>query len=111
MKTQAANKKRQATTGKQLPPQAGGSRSQRILQEALLENETMLACLVRKSPVGMFVLRNGKFIQVSETLADIFGYDRKEILQLEAFADLAAISSREKLQKLLSKTGRSNQDL
>ncbi len=63
--------------------------------EELRQSETRFRSLVEQSLVGIYIIRDGRFLYVNPRLAEMFGYDRpEEIVLSRTVAELVAPESR-----------------
>ncbi|WP_456382838.1 putative bifunctional diguanylate cyclase/phosphodiesterase [Hydrogenimonas sp.] len=53
---------------------------QRSIADGLLDSDEKFRALVEHAVVGIYILQNGKFSYVNERLAEIFGYERSELI-------------------------------
>lgn len=52
----------------------------RIFSDGILDGDEKFRALVEHSVVGIYIIVEGKFIYVNQRLAQIFGYDRNELI-------------------------------
>ncbi len=63
-------------------------------EEALRQSEAMFRSLVEQSLVGIYIIRDDRFLYVNPKMAEIFGHTRDELVFSKSVSDLVAPESR-----------------
>ncbi len=69
--------------------------ARKIAEEALQEAEAKYRSLVEESLVGVYIIQDGVFVYVNPRFAEIFGYEREELLELSPIETITAPGSRD----------------
>lgn len=74
----------------------------RMNQAALVEAEARYRGLVEESPVGVFIVQDGKLVYVNPRFADIFGYTVSQMVQTP-FEEYIRSTSRAKVSEVIGR--------
>lgn len=79
--------------------EAGVRREQQYAEAALKAAEYRFRVLVEHSLVGVYIIQDRRFVYVNPKMAEIFGYDRGDMLQLDSVLELVAPKDRERVRR------------
>ncbi|MGC2424023.1 MAG: ATP-binding protein [Nitrospirota bacterium] len=81
---------------------------QRENQESLRDFDEKLRALVEESPVGNFLVQDGRFVYVNNRLAQLFGYSKEELFALNDVSELVHPKDMEKAKQIFLALGSGN---
>lgn len=77
------------------------SEQKRMTELALIESEEKFRILVEESLIGVYIIQDDRFLHVNPRFAEMFGYDRDEIISTLKVMDLVAPESRKMVMENL----------